>query len=50
MYEGFLDIFDVFLEQSAEFYVWDNAVYLFRAMMTTLTMTIIGCGLGFIFG
>jgi polar amino acid transport system permease protein len=50
MYEGFLDIFDVFLEQAAEFYVWDNAIYLFRAMMTTLTMTIIGCGLGFIFG
>ena len=43
-------MFDVFLEQAAEFFIWDNAFFLFRAMMTTLFMTIVGCGLGFIFG
>ena len=41
-------MFDVFLEQAGEFFIFDNAVYLFRAMMTTLFMTIVGCGAGFV--
>ena len=41
-------MFEVFLEQADEFFILDNAFYLFRAMMTTLFMTIVGCGSGFV--
>lgn len=43
-------MFEVFLEQVSEFATLDNAGFLFRAMLTTFFMTIVGCGFGFIFG
>ena len=43
-------MFDIFLEQAPGFFNLDNAGFLFRAMMTTLYMTIIGCGMGFVIG
>jgi polar amino acid transport system permease protein len=43
-------MFDLFLEQLPRFLTLENAGYLFWAMTRTLMMTVIGCGLGFIFG
>ena len=43
-------MFDSFVIQFWDFVTWENAGFLFRAMMTTLFMTVIGCGIGFILG
>lgn len=43
-------MFDLFLEQLPRFMTWANAGYFFRAMMTTLFLAVIGCGIGFILG
>ena len=43
-------MFDLFLEQLPRFLTLETAGYLFWAMTRTLMMTVIGCGLGFLFG
>ena len=43
-------MFDSLAIQFWDFVTWENAGFLFRAMMTTLFMTVIGCGIGFILG
>ena len=43
-------MFDAFVEQFPRFMTWDNWNFLFWAAVTTMEMTVIGIGLGFIFG
>ena len=43
-------MFDQFIEQLPRFMTWANAGFFFRAMMITLFLAIIGCGIGFILG
>ncbi len=43
-------MFDLFFEQLPRFMTWANAGYFFRAMMITLFLAVVGCGIGFILG
>ena len=43
-------MFDVLFEQLPRFMTWANAGYFFRAMMITLFLAMIGCGIGFVLG
>jgi polar amino acid transport system permease protein len=42
-------MFDTFLNQLPRFATWETAGYFYHAMVTTLTMTLIGCVIGFVF-
>ena len=43
-------MFDLLAQQLPQFLTWQNAQFFFRAMMTTLFMAVLGCGIGFILG
>lgn len=43
-------MFDTFLDHLPRFANWETAGYFYHAMITTLQMTMIGCGIGFILG
>lgn len=43
-------MFDVFLEQLPRFATWETAGFFYHAMITTIQMTFIGCGIGFVMG
>ena len=43
-------MFDLFADQLTRFFTWVNAWFWFQAMVKTMGMTVIGCGLGAIFG
>ena len=43
-------MFDAFIEQFPRFMTWENGAFLFRAAVVTMEITIIGIGLGFVFG
>lgn len=43
-------MFDTFLESLPRFATWETAGYFYHAMIKTITMTMIGCGIGFVLG
>ena len=43
-------MFDVFLQQLPRFATWETASFFYHAMITTVQMTLIGCGIGFLLG
>ena len=43
-------MFEVLQQQLPQFLTWENGGFFLRAMWTTLMMTILGCGTGFVLG
>jgi len=43
-------MFDIMLLQLPIFFTWDHLVFWLKAMGATLSMTLLGCGFGFLFG